>query len=202
VSTQRWTRPEIEFLEVIAGDLPLREVAHRLQMAAIQHGWPRRSVVAVQQRMRRTGHAGRVRTGDWLTTGGVAEVLGCPPDRVRSWLRHRTTGELLAPKWRGGCRYVSRASLRRLARERPHVLGGYPVDRLHALLEDRELAEQIAQQYPRQAWDWRIRCVETGQVWATAAHAARDLHVDHSTIRLAMRERRAVTTLGLRFEAA
>jgi hypothetical protein len=60
----------------------------------------------------------------------------------------------------------------------------------------------VAQQYPRQMGDWRIRCVETGKVWATAGQAARELHVDQATIRLAMRERRAVAVLGLRFEVA
>jgi PAS domain-containing protein len=121
---------------------------------------------------------------------------------VEGWFRQPRNQLILQPKWRGRCRYVSRAAWRRLARERPQVLGGYPVDRLHALLEDRELAERVLAQCPRQLGDWRIRCVEDGRQWRTAGDAARELHVSQAAITLAMREGRPVVALGMRFEAA
>jgi PAS domain-containing protein len=109
--------------------------------------------------------------------------------------------EILQPVWRGKFRYVSRAAWRRLARQRPQALGGFSADRLFQLLEDRELAEQVASRYPRPRGDWRVRCVETGQVWPSAVKAAAELHVSQAAITLAMRQARPVRVLGMRFEA-
>jgi hypothetical protein len=103
--------------------------------------------------------------------------------------------------WRGPFRYISRTSWRRLARERPQALGGFDADRLFQLLEDRELAEEVASRFPRPRGDWRVRCVETGQVWPSAVAAAQELHVAQTTITLAMRQARPVRVLGMRFEA-
>jgi hypothetical protein len=49
--------------------------------------------------------------------------------------------------------------------------------------------------------DFRIRCVDTGEVWASCSAAARELHVSQAAISLAIRQRRAVMVLGLKFEA-
>jgi hypothetical protein len=96
---------------------------------------------------------------------------------------------------------VSRQNWRRLARERPQALGGFDADRLFALLEDRELAEEVANRYPRPRGDWRVRCVETGQIWPSAVSAARELHVSQAAITLAMRQARPVRVLAMTFEA-
>ena len=198
----RWIPGEIEFLESIAGDLPLREIVFRMQVRAGINGWPKRSLSGVQQKLRSLGHYGKVTAGEWLTVGGVGEILGCPRTRVERWLQCPATLRIVAPRWHGRRMFTTRAGWRRLARQRPHVIGGYGVDGLYALLEDRELAEQVARQYPKRAGDWSIRCVETGRTWPDAAVAARELHVHKATILTAMRERRPVTVLGLRFEAA
>jgi hypothetical protein len=201
VTPPRWTRPESEFLESLAGDLPLKEIVSRYRRRAGQVGWPERTHRGIQQRLIRMGHEARVRTGDWVTTGGAAEILGCPGTRVEAWLRTRHMKEILQPVWRGKFRYVSRAAWRRLARQRPQALGGFSADRLFQLLEDRELAEQVASRYPRPRGDWRVRCVETGQVWPSAVKAAAELHVSQAAITLAMRQARPVRVLGMRFEA-
>jgi hypothetical protein len=197
----RWTREEADFLESLAGQYPIREVAGRYRRMATIKGWPFRSNDAVHLKMVRMGYHVRVRTGEWVTTGGAAEILGCPCARVEAWLRTKRNREILRPAWRGAFRYVSRQNWRRLARQRPQALGGFDADRLFALLEDRELAEQIAARYPRPRGDWRVRCVETGQVWPSAVAAARDLHVSQAAITLAMRQARPVRVLGMTFEA-
>jgi hypothetical protein len=197
----RWTRPESEFLESLAESFPIKEIANRYRRKAGQVGWPERSAKAIHLKLVRMGHHTRVRAGEWVTTGGAAEILGCSCTRVEAWLRTKRNREILQPIWRGAFRYVSRASWRRLATERPQALGGFDAERLFVLLEDRELAESIAARYPRPRGDWRIRCVETGQVWPSAVSAARELHVTHQTITLAMRQARPVRALGMRFEA-
>lgn len=200
-SPPRWSHVESEFLESLAGDLPLREILRRYRMWAGRAGWPVRSHRGIQQRLTRMGHDARVRTGEWVTTGGAAEILGCPGTRVEAWFRTRRNQEILQPIWRGAFRYVSRQNWRRLARERPQALGGFDADRLFALLEDRELAEEVANRYPRPRGDWRVRCVETGQVWPSAVKAAAELHVSQAAITLAMRQGRPVRVLGMRFQA-
>jgi hypothetical protein len=49
--------------------------------------------------------------------------------------------------------------------------------------------------------DWRVRCIETGQVWASCAAAARELHVSQAAVSLAIRQGRQLTALGMTFEA-
>lgn len=197
----RWSREEAEFLDSLAGDYPIKEVVNRYRRLAGQAGWPERSANAIHLKMVRMGHHVRVRAGEWVTTGGAADILGCPCARVEAWLRRPTTREILQPVWRGAFRYVSRQNWRRLARKRPQALGGFSADRLFALLEDRKLAEQVASRYPRPRGDWRIRCVETGEIWPSAVVAARELHVSQTTITLAMRQQRPVRVLGMTFEA-
>jgi hypothetical protein len=98
-------------------------------------------------------------------------------------------------------RYIERRAWRKLAREMPRMLGGFSADNLYALLEDRELAEEIASRYSQPIGDWRVRCVEIGEVFSSCGAVAAAHHVTQACISLAIRQRRAVTALGLTFEA-
>jgi hypothetical protein len=138
--------------------------------------------------------------GECLTSGGIAEILGCPQSRVNAWLRRSAARAVLQPRKAGSFWYIERRALRRLAREMPQVLGGFGVDALFQLLEDRELAEEVCRQCPSHWGDKRIRCIETGRVWPSCSAAAEALHVDYTTISLAIQQRRPVRVLGLRFE--
>jgi hypothetical protein len=197
----RWSRMENELLHQLAGDVPFPELVERMHRTAITNGWPVRSAKSIAMRLRRTGQRARARDGEWTTTGGAADILGCPCTRIEAWLRRKHIAEILQPRRFRTFRYISRRSWRRLARESPRVLGGFDVERLYGLLEDRELAEQVAREHPRPMGDFRIRCVETGQVWGSCSKAARELHVSQGAISLAIRQQRPVTVLGLRFEA-
>jgi hypothetical protein len=106
----------------------------------------------------------------------------------------------MKPRKVGAFWYIERRALRRLAREMPQVLGGYGADALFLLLEDRDLAEEVCRQCPGFWGDKRIRCIETGRVYQSCSEAAEALHVDYTTISLAIKQRRPVRVLGLRFE--
>ena len=196
-----WSKPEAEFLEQLAGSVPFADLVARHQRQAQRQGWPYRSRRALLQRLHRTGHLGGVRQGEWLTTGGVADLLGCPRARVEAWLRRPRIAAIVAPRWIGKQRYCERRAWRRLAHEMPRVFGGFSADVLFLLLEDRDLADEIVAAHPRTMGDWRVRCVETGRVWPSASAAARELHVTQACISLAIRQRRPVRALGLTFEA-
>jgi hypothetical protein len=197
----RWTEAETDYLDQMVGDVPFPVLVRRMKIAATANGWPDRSDKAISQRIRRTGQASGARHGDWTTTGGVGEILGCPGTRVEAWLRRKCVRDLLAVRHVGKRRYIERRGWRRLARLMPRVLGGFSADVLFLLLEDRELADAVAAAHPRPIGDWRVRCVETGQVFASAGAAAIEHHMSQAAISMAIRRRRPVPTLGLTFEA-
>jgi hypothetical protein len=195
-----WTTAESEYLERYAGQEPFADLVRRYQAAARQHGWPMRSKSAIIQRLHRMGLQARCRHGDWLTYYAVGELLGCSGDRVAGWSRKAAVRELLKPRWRGKGWYVRRDNWRRLAKKMPQILGGFDADALYLLLEDRDLAEQVAAEHRTTLGDWRVRCIETGRMYSSCSAAARELHVDHTTINLAIRQRRPVAALGMTFE--
>lgn len=197
----RWLPEEAAHLEQLAGDVPFAVLVKSMRCAARQHGWPVRSSKSIANRMSRTDQPRRARVGEWTSCYGAAEILGCPGSRVEAWIRRRKVREVLDPRLVGTVRYISRASWRRLARVMPRVLGGFSADALFLLLEDRRLADSVAAQYPQAIGDWRIRCVETGQIWPSCCVAARELHVSQAAISKGIREARPVRVLAMTFEA-
>ena len=196
-----WSEDEAALLDRLAGEVPWPEVVRRFQRYARRMGWPVRSDRALALRAARCGHPCRSRMGQWLTTYGAAELLGCRGDRVAAWANEQTVGAILQPVQVGRIRYISRASWRRLAQQRPDVLGGFSADALFLLLEDRELADDVAARHPIRRGDWRVRCLETGQIWPSCAAAAREFHVTPGAISVAIRRRRKLAAVGLTFEA-
>ena len=197
----RWQPDEIAYLEKLVGDVPFPVLLRRMQLAAKVNHWPPRTKRAIEMRLQRSGHYCNGRYGHWVTTGAVGTMLGCSGTRVEAWLRRARIREILEPMQLGHVRYVERKAWRRLAREMPRVLGGFSADALFLLLEDRELAEEVASKHPVPMGDWRIRCVENGRVWPSCSAAARELHVSQAAITLAIRQGRPVRVLGLQFEA-
>jgi hypothetical protein len=175
----RWTQPELEWLEQLAGDVPFPTLLRSMHYKATAEGWPRRTDKAIVMRMRRSRQFCRARTGEWTTTYGAGEILGCPGTRVEAWLRRKPIAKILDPQTTGGTRYINRRSWRRLAKQMPRA----------------------AEQHPRPMGDWRVRCVETGQVFSSCGAAARELHVTQACISLAIRQARPVAALGMTFQA-
>ena len=81
------------------------------------------------------------------------------------------------------------------------MLGGFGADALFLLLEDRDLADQVAARHRVGRAVWRVRCVETGWEWPNCAAAARYYHVTAGAISCAIRRGRPLTCAGVRFEA-
>lgn len=197
----RWTKAESDHLEKLAGEVPFPSLLRSMKYKATAEGWPARTEKAIIMRLRRTGQRGRARIGEWTTANGAGEILGCPGSRVEAWLRRKSITRVLDPQWTDGTRYINRRSWRRLAREMPRVLGGFSANALFQLLEDRDLAEAVAAAHPRPMGDWRVRCVQTGEIWASCGAAARELHVSQATISLSVRLQRPVVALAMTFEA-
>lgn len=196
----RWSKPEIEHLNEMAGEIPFPDLVRKFQQRSRQEGWPPRSSSAILQRLHRTHQRGACRGGEWMTTGHVADVLGISRSRVDAWMRRPRVREILQPRWRGKVRYVERIAWRRLARQLPRVLGGFSADALFLLLEDRELADQVAEQHRASIGDWRIRCLETGRIYGSCCEVARQHHISHTAVSRAVRLGRPVASIGMTFE--
>lgn len=202
---KRWTQPEERYLETMAGEIPFPELVRRMQERAAEQGWRVRSAGAIAEKLKRLGVPCRVRDGEWLLAGAVEEILGCPRGRVSQWLSWPHVRRVLQPKRFGTYWYSHRNGWRRVAQQLPQLLGGFSADRLFVLLEDRELADAIASTYretigDRQRRSWRIRCKNTGMVYASAVAAAKRYCVTPAAINKAIEERRPVKCLGLTFE--
>lgn len=190
-----WTQAEHAWLAEHCGDLPPAELIRQFRKK-----WPHRSAKAIRLTVCQRHGSICSQYGNWLHHRAVATILGVKDDRVRKWLRKPKFRECLQLRRFGKTLYAHRQSWRRLARQYPEVLGGIEHDRLFALLEDEELAEEISNRFPSGRCDFRVRCVETGQVWTSCGHAARELFVHNHTIALAIRQKRPVRALGLTFE--
>ncbi len=197
----KWLPDEIEYLEKIADDVPFPLLVKRMAKQAAQHGWPVRTARAISTKLYRKGYQCRCRFGGWVTTGAVAQIFGCKNSRINRWVHQHGIRKILEPLKVGSRWYIKRSAWRRLAIEMPQALGGYSSDALFLLLEDRELADSVARNHPLRSSDYRVRCIETGQIWPSASAAARDLYISHETISKAARSRKPVPSLGLTFEA-
>jgi hypothetical protein len=195
VGAKRWTQAESDRLKELAGDLPLDMIVSYWKGEAAKHGWPQRSRGGIKRHLNDEGFS-VLPTGTWIMQSGLAS-LGITHATLNDWFR---TGALrsyqVGPH---GKRYINRRNLVRLAKEQPWRFGGCSADALFEVLENRELAEQIAAEYPfRPNVRRRVRCVETGEVFSGAREAAKAVHVDVSTIKLSARTGRA--TMGRRWE--
>ena len=196
----RWTAPEIDYLEQYAGQVPFPDLVYQMHRKAMKHGWPVRSAVAIRKWLNTRGQHVGCRHGEWMTYSGVGDLLNCSSDRVANWARTPEVRAILEPRWRGKAWFTSRDSWRRLARKMPRILGGFSADALFLLLEDRDLAEQVAAAHRSTLGDWRIRCIETGEIYENCSAAARRYHLNRSTINRAIHEGRPVASIGLTFE--
>lgn len=187
-----WSAEELELLQSLAGDMPFQLLVSTFRQQAKIHRWPLRSADALQCRARLLGLNLRHVAGTWVTTGSIGEMLGVSLYCVNHWFRRHP----LERRCTGNACYYKRSDVRRWARKHPEYLGGIAVDRLFMLLEDRKLAEWIVENYPHRPpsrWETnRVRCIETGRVYASQGEAARAHWVTPGAIHHAMAEGYAV----------
>lgn len=196
-----WSADEIEQLMQLGGDVPRPILDSQYNAWARRHGFPTRSRKAVLLKANRHRISLRA-VGSWLTTGGLAGILGLPPSTVESWLcrypdlPRRTFGRQLV-------RYVNRDQFKAWVLDHQHLLGGIQRARLVMLLGDGVLADRILERYPNrptgmEATAKAVRCLDDGRVWPSIRAAAQAVYVTHSGLWHALQDRRPVA--GMRFE--
>jgi hypothetical protein len=194
----RWTPPEIEQLQEIAGDWPWSVVPSRYNSWARRQGLPERTEIALRQRCEAEGFS-RVCRGEYISTGTIRALTGAGWLTIQRWI---STGQLIVAR-SGRKLYINRRTLKKFIRRQPEYFWGLPVSSLTQLVDDERLAEQLAAQ-PR-AWVTgkrrQVRCVDTGEVFPSAAAAGRRFHLSRSAVSLVVLGKRSAAA-GHRFEAA
>lgn len=199
---RHWTPAEADRLDHLAGNIPAPLIPKAFNAWAREHGIAPRTVISVQRQIERR----RLRTtvvGDWLTTGGIARILGVSINTPQGWIQR---GILPARQVYHGPRrpwFVRRVDLVALARQQPVLFGGIDRGPLVQLLEDEQLADQIvADHRRRQNSPRRIRCVETGRLYRSTRDAARAVFVARQLIQRAVRTGRSAGGFHWRLDEA
>jgi hypothetical protein len=184
-----WTPAEVDQLERLAGELPAKRAITVYRRWANREGFPARSAMAIEQAAYRHGLS-LAATGEWLTVGGIAGLLGIAGDTPLGWIERG-----LLPAWRrrslkAATRfYVARRDLVAFAKAHPELLGGIPEQRLVMAIEDDRLAAEIAATHRRRpAAARRVRAVEAGKVFPSVRAAARAMWVTKPAIQFALRK--------------
>lgn len=192
---KHWTQAETELLQELAGDLPLGMIVSFWKGEAARRGWPQRTRLAIKEFLNHHGYS-VVPVGSWIMLSGL-KSLGITQSAINQWCQSGLLQSRQTHPY--GKRFIKRQHLVRLAKEQPWRFGGCSADALFEVLENRELADRIAAEYPfRPNVRRRVRCVDTGEVYGGAREAAEALHCDVSTIQWSARTGRR--SLGRRWE--
>lgn len=158
--SSRWTPQETEMLEELMMNLPLDMVHQAYNAWASRNGAALRTYAALMIRSQLNGMQMIRGMGEWITTKHIADLLGVSRATPLYWVKrynfphHRSPSRTI---------YFRRADLHKIAKNRPGIFGGIHADNLFLLLEDRELADQIAARYSRRGRDPKpVKAIETG----------------------------------------
>lgn len=179
MSGTRWSARELEMLEQMLVDYPYKRVLSIYNSWAVQAGFVLRTELAIRQKIASLRVMDKA-SGDWVSAGYICAVLGVTLATPKYWAnRHKI------PCYRDGRRrrYFQRSELKSAARRQPEIFGGISADRLFLLLEDRDLADDIASRFTRRGTDPKpVRAVETGWLYPSITAAAKRMGVRHSSI--------------------
>lgn len=192
-----WSDEDVAALIEIAGDVP-RPMVHRVyNQKAATEGRPPRTDKAIKLKAVELGLSLKA-AGTWLTMTELAKLLDVTPQRVDGWAHRHPSFPRRKLSTDSRVSYLYRPDLIKWFKLHPHVLAGIDKTRLFALLEDEELAEEIAAAYPvMRGVAVPIQCLDTGRIYPNCEEAARHLHVSPCWIRHALQQGRS-TIAGYR----
>ena len=153
------------------------------RLAAVA-GYPKRSEPALRSKLQSLGIPLMPQI-DWYTMFQLAELFKTTRHSVFKMIKQGLKAKKES-NHRNQPYYVSRVELKRFARKRPELFREFDRDGLFVVLEDDDLIELIMQQpiqrKPNRYNPTRVKCVETGNVYASCRAAARMFYVDPSAI--------------------
>jgi hypothetical protein len=187
-----WTKEETETLLDLVQSLPLRRLVKALNMRNRMRGRPDRTTNSIDKKIRSLGYSTRAEIV-YYSFSKVARILKVPRNTVAGW-KKLTVDPLETYQHNGkkfAFNYVTKKELLKFAQKRPECFGGVDQIGLGLLLEDADLAREILRQHPKRPKpayaSKRVRCVETGKIYASLGEAARDVYVARQGISKAIR---------------
>lgn len=192
----RWSQPEVERLEDLAGDQPMNTAIKAFRRWARANGYPDRTPRAIAKAAQ-TRRLTLRPTGAMVSSGALQQALGVTYGRAA--LIVSLCGAFQPNP--GGRRYVTRVALRHLARREPQWFAGGDRQGLVFLLEDADLVDFVLEHRPAPASLslHPVRCIESGAVFESVAAASRSCFISPQSIRYALRTGKP--TGGLHFES-
>ena len=186
-----YTLAEDDTLTFLVGDVPWPFVLRRYNDWAALNGFQPRSEHSLACRSQ-VLNLKRQPFGEWVTTGHVYRTLNISENRIRAWLE-RFPG-ILYPSRPSRCAqariYIRRDRLRTLARRHPEQFAGCSSDDLFMLLENRDMADQIAADHPSPPQGIigykrpcrPVRCITTGEVFPSVFAVAAAVGRSHTYV--------------------
>lgn len=181
-----WSREEKAQLEELAGNVLPRRIYDAYSRWAKKNGYPVRTRSAIASAISRR-RISRKAEGEWVTTSYVASVLEVSIDAPQRWIEkgliesYRNPGQ--KTRW-----YLRRSDIVGFAKRHPELLGGIGAEKLFMLLENQDLADSIAERFPKKRGSGKmVQAVESGRIYESVSAAAREVFATHQGIQSAIR---------------
>ena len=176
----RWQEAEIVFIEKLIGKYTLNQIADKAKGFCRKNNFQERSTAAIKQKCVRIAKSKKISSTpfkDNWTMSKLAEILGVPFDRVRSW--HRK--QLIEPIFVDRCNRISRKSFKLFASKCPEKLVGIEPKRLRKVLRDKPLVDAIirlSKYAPKEGRAMTIIRLDNGEIYPSAKKAATAIHLE------------------------
>jgi hypothetical protein len=187
---QRWTKGEVEIIEQLSVSMPPKRLYLTYCRMAAAQGFPKRTEASFRSKLRLMGIP-LMPEIDWYKLDQLAQIFNTTRHMVfkliKQGLKAEKESEHRNQPW-----YVSRAELKRFARKKPGLFRNFNKDGLFVVFEDEKLIDLILEQpivfQPNRYNPTPVKCVETGNVYASYRAAGKAVFVDGSAIHKAAKE--------------
>ena len=183
-----WSEEEIDFLLERCETTPHPHIVRGFLSKARREGWPKRSQVAIEtklKRLRQKENLQRKCVLDNWTRWELARQLGINRDRVRSWCR---TSGLKATKISSNQTAISRRDLKAWLWENPSRVADVERFLLLGVLDDQRLVDHILSFEPsNHGYPRPVVCLDNGKTYPSAMAADEANWLSRSSVARACR---------------
>jgi hypothetical protein len=180
---RHWSDEELEILMSLCGDMPWPMVTPAYNSQAKGRGYIERSETALRRKCDGLGLQRRS-TGEWVTTGFVAQLMDVSNSTVQRWIANGWLKTRSYPHGPHLVHFFTRDSLRRLAEDRPYLFGGQSESTLTMLFNNEYTAARIvAMELPKPWCRKPVICIERGRRYPSVYRAAKSVYVTPQRLR-------------------
>lgn len=188
-SYTRWTKVEIDLLRSLAEMTPLYQMKGKYNSIASKMNLPRRTLQSIKSKCNKSAIVIKPEVQTY-NVPHVARCLDVCHSTIYSWIKY----EGLKASRRRNSRYlhyyISHRDLRAFVRKHPQKFAGVDPLNLFILIDDKDLADKVTQQYPKrlpsQFPSTRMRCVTTGKIYQSIGDLCRAHNFSRSTFNWTM----------------